>query len=177
VTAPPATTGVGSQTFATRAGVFRRLAALLYEALIVCALVLIVGFALLPLVSPLHGDSLTVPALPARAFIFAVEFAILGFYFIFSWTRGRQTLAQRTWKLRLVTRDNAPLSPRAALERYVAAWIGPSLATLAYSMLSPHGLGPHGAWLLAFNFLWAAIDPERQFLHDRIAGTQVVTSV
>jgi uncharacterized RDD family membrane protein YckC len=27
---------------------------------------------------------------------------------------------------------------------------------------------------VAFNFLWAFVDPERQFLHDRIAGTRIV---
>ena len=31
------------------------------------------------------------------------------------------------------------------------------------------------AWLLVVNFLWAFVDPERQFLHDRIAGTRIVT--
>ena len=68
----------------------------------------------------------------------------------------------------------ALVAPRLALLRYLAAWIGPALAVAAYAALARYGWGAHAAWLVALNFLWALVDPDRQFLHDRIAGTRIV---
>jgi uncharacterized RDD family membrane protein YckC len=156
------------------AGVARRLAALAYEALLVTALVLILGFVLLPLVSPGAPGTPMPPPWPARVGLFAVTFGVLAAYFVWCWTGGRSTLPQKTWHLRIVATDGAPPSRRGALARYVAAWIGPLLALIAYGVLHPRGLGAHAAWLVALNYLWALIDRDRQFLHDRIAGTRVV---
>jgi uncharacterized RDD family membrane protein YckC len=159
------------------AGLTRRLAALAYEALLVTALVLVLGFVMLPLVSPhASGEALSIPSLPARAGLFFVIFGVLAAYFTWSWTAGRATLAQKTWRLRVVDRTGAPLSSRTALARYLASWIGPALAIVAYLLLRPHGLGAHAAWLVGLNFVWAVIDPERQFLHDRIAGTRIASA-
>ena len=70
----------------------------------------------------------------------------------------------------------APLSRRRAFARYVAAWIGPALAVVAYAALTPHGFAAL-AWPLVFlNWLAALVDPQRQFLHDRIAGTRLVST-
>ena len=83
----------------------------------------------------------------------------------------------KTWRLGLVTVAGGPVTlGRAALLRYLACWIGPALAVAAYRALHPLGLGAHAAWLVAFNFLWAFVDPDRQFLHDRIAGTRIVAT-
>jgi uncharacterized RDD family membrane protein YckC len=158
------------------AGLARRLAALAYEALLVTAIVLVLGFAMLPLVSPhVAGarEALSIPALPARAGLFLAVFGALAAYFTWSWTGGRATLPQKTWRLRIVDWNGAGISPRQALARYLAAWIGPALAVVAYLVLHPRGWGAHATWLVALNFLWALIDRERLFLHDRIAGTRV----
>jgi uncharacterized RDD family membrane protein YckC len=103
-------------------------------------------------------------------------FIVLGVYFIWFWTRGGQTLAMKTWRLRVVDRHGARLSWSRALLRYVLVWLWflPGLA-LARSV------GAQG-WMLvllpALNFvLWAAavyLHPERQFLHDRLAGTRLI---
>jgi uncharacterized RDD family membrane protein YckC len=161
------------------AGLPRRLAALAYEALLVTAVVFVIGFAMLPLVSP-HAapgrEPLSIPALPARAGLFFVVFGVLAAYFAWSWTGGRATLAQKTWRLRVVDRRGAIVSTRQALARYLGAWIGPAIAVIAYLILRPLGWGAHATWLVALGFLWAFIDRERQFLHDRIAGTRLVTA-
>jgi len=70
-------------------------------------------------------------------------------------------------------RTPSPVDATTALARYLAAWIGPAAALIAFVVLQPRGVGAHAAWLIALNFLWACIDPERQFLHDRIAGTRI----
>jgi uncharacterized RDD family membrane protein YckC len=160
-----------------RAGLARRFAALAYELLLVVAILFVAGFLFLPLVTPGHAAdaaALAVPALPQRVLLFCLLFATLAAYFIWSWSLGRRTLPMKTWRLSLVLRDGQPLSPRTALRRYLGTWIGPALALGAFATLARYGWGAHAAWLLAFNFLWAFVDPERQFLHDRLAGTRIV---
>lgn len=161
----------------TNASLGRRLAALVYEGLLLAALLFVVNFLLLPLATPGHagqGKDLVVPALPQRLALFWITFAVLAGFFTWCWSRGRRTLAMKTWRLRLVRVDGSPLPPRTALLRYLGAWIGPLLAVLAYVVLAPRGAGAHATWLVALGFLWAFIDRDRQFLHDRIAGTRIV---
>ena len=160
-----------------RASLPRRLGALLYESLLLIAIVFVASFLALPLISPGHArsvDALTVPALPERVALFCMLFAILAWYFVWCWTGGRRTLPMKTWRLKLVRANGQSLPAKVALLRYLATWIGPALALVGYAVLHRYGYGAHAFWLIAFNFLWAFVDPERQFLHDRIAGTRIV---
>lgn len=106
----------------------------------------------------------------------ALAFLVLGAYFIHQWTRKGQTLAMQTWRLRVTMRDGATLSPQAAAVRYLLAWMWvlPALV-LSYALGLEHwdALGA----ILAGIVLWsltAFFDRDRQFLHDRIAGTRLV---
>jgi uncharacterized RDD family membrane protein YckC len=161
---------------AAPAGIARRLCAVAYEALLLTALLFIASFTLLPLVSPGMGaaGTLTVPPLPVRMALFVGLFALCGAYFVWCWTGGRRTLPQKTWQLRIVGGDGRAPAGRTAVARYLAAWIGPLAAMAAFAVLQPLAWGGHAAWLPALNFLWAFVDRDRQFLHDRLAGTQVV---
>jgi uncharacterized RDD family membrane protein YckC len=76
--------------------------------------------------------------------------------------------------MRLVDRDGGPLSYKTALARYLAGWIGPGLALVTYVLLKPTGLGGVAIVPFALSYLAAFVDPDRQFLHDRIAGTRIV---
>lgn len=88
----------------------------------------------------------------AQAFILS----IFASYFVWCWLRGGQTLAMKTWRIRLVMKDgHKPVSPPAALLRFVYALF---LVPTCISILS------------------AAFDRDRQFLHDRLAGTLLVTA-
>jgi uncharacterized RDD family membrane protein YckC len=165
--APPAVVGDAPAPLA------RRFASLAYELLLLAAVVLVTGFALLPLVTPGQG-SLVVPGIPQRVFLFCAYFSVLAAYFTWCWSEGRRTLAMKTWRLALVLQDGRAVPIRTALLRYLAAWIGPAFALAAYGVLHPSGWGAHATWLVAFNFLWAFVDPGRQFLHDRIAGSRIV---
>jgi uncharacterized RDD family membrane protein YckC len=160
-----------------RASLARRGGALLYESLLLLAIVFVASFLVLPLISSGHSRSmgtLTVPALPERTALFCILFAVLAWYCVWSWTGGRRTLAMKTWRLMLVLANGQSLPAKVALLRYLATWIGPVLAVAGYAVLHRYGYGAHAFWLIAFNFLWAFVDPERQFLHDRIAGTRIV---
>lgn len=79
---------------------------------------------------------------------------LCGGYFVWQWRHGGRTLPMRTWRLRLVARDGGPLTLRHGIYRYLLAALG----------LALFGTG----------LLWALIDRERQFLHDRLAGTRIV---
>jgi len=144
-----------------------------YELLLLVAVVFAANFALLPFVTPTRGQELVLPGLPERVALFCMVFAILAAYFVWCWSNGRRTLAMKTWKLRLVRSDGGVVSPRTALLRYLAKWVGPGLAVGAYAAVTRWGFGAHAAWLVAFNFLWAFVDRDRLFLHDRIARTRI----
>jgi uncharacterized RDD family membrane protein YckC len=132
---------------ATSPGLAKRALSMVYETLLLVA-VLIAG-ALPFLLLTREAD----PSL-ARLLLQLYLLALCGVYFIWQWLRGGQTLPMKTWRIRLVTRDGAPLTLRRAVCRYLLA-----LAGLA---------------LLGAGFLWAFIDRDRQFLHDRLAGTRIV---
>jgi uncharacterized RDD family membrane protein YckC len=156
--------------------VARRLISVVYEALLLVALLFGENFLLLPLISPRHPGGtqpLIVPDLPTRAILFCALFATAAIYFVWCWTGGRRTLPMKTWRMRLVDRNDAPLNYKTAFARYLAAWIGPGLALLTYVAMRPIGLGAVAIVPLALNYLAAFVDPERQFLHDRIAGTRI----
>ncbi|MCS6764952.1 MAG: RDD family protein [Candidatus Protistobacter heckmanni] len=102
--------------------------------------------------------------------------AVIGAYFVWYWTHGGQTLAMQTWKIRLVRVDGGPVNVPVALLRYGCAclWLVP--AVLLDALIKPSG-SQHVALFfcvgLCFAPLTALIDPERQFLHDRLAGTRL----
>ena len=163
---------------APHAGLARRFAALLYEALLFVALVFIASFLLTPIVSPgtAASGTLVVPTLGGRLVSLVALFAIAAAFYAWCWSEGRRTLPMKTWRLALVTERGEAVPRAQAFVRYLAAWIGPLLALVAYIALSPIGLGAL-AWPLFFvNWLAAFVDPERRFLHDRIARTRIVPS-
>ena len=55
---------------------------------------------------------------PLQAFLFVV----FGIYFVWLWSKG-QTLAMKTWNIRLVDRQGQAVSQRRALLRYVLSWV------------------------------------------------------
>jgi len=83
-------------------------------------------------------------------------FLVIGAYFVGCWRLRGRTPAMNAWSLRLVGADGARITLRQATLRYVCAW--PSL------MLGGIGI------------VCALFDPQRRFLHDRLAGTQLVMS-
>jgi uncharacterized RDD family membrane protein YckC len=127
----------------------RRALALIYEALLLTAVVFIGSLPFVMFVNVAdHGI--------ARLLFQVYLVALTGVYFTWQWRRGGQTLAMKTWHMRLVTRAGAPLAWEHALKRFAFAL--------------------PGTLLLGAGFLWALVDREGLFLHDRLAGTRIVMS-
>ncbi|MBS3936122.1 MAG: RDD family protein [Sulfuritalea sp.] len=117
-----------------------------YEGLLVAG---IVGVLVLLLTAFSALSQRPAPVATIRALVFLA----LAIYFLWHWQDGRQTLPMRTWHLHLVDRLGRPPALILLAWRYVLAW--PSI-----------GLG--------LGILWALVDRDRQFLHDRLAGTRLI---
>lgn len=126
----------------------RRLAGMFYEALLLFGWLAVAFMAPNVALGMAAGITLPGPALFLHLFLAA------GAYFLWCWQRGGRTLAMKTWKLQLRAADGSEPTLRQLALRYVLAWPSVLLG----------GLG----------LLWALFDPDRQFLHDRLAGTRIV---
>ena len=161
-----------SESAPASAGLARRLASLVYEALIATAIVLVAGYALTPVMSPVAdpGGALVVPGYTRRVAGFGFVVAMLGAYFVACWSGGRRTLPMKTWRMRLVDPAGGPLGVGRAIARYAVAWIGPLAAIGLYAATHSR----LAAVAFALPYAWALVDPDRRFLHDRAAGTRLV---
>lgn len=156
------------------AGVSIRLAAMIYEAVLLFGVVFVVGYALLATARwtyPLAGYQ--------RWTLQAVLFVAIGAYFVYCWTRSGQTLAMKSWHLRLLGADGRPLPLTRAIARYVLAWHLLLPGALWYAALggSPALDLTIAAGGFAALVLTAYADPQRRLLHDRLLGTRVVHEV
>lgn len=162
---------------------FRRLASLGYEGLIVAAILVAGGLAFsgaVAMLTPLVAGSATgAPAGLERALLQAFLAALLGAYFVPSWIRGGQTLAMKAWKLRLVRPDGNGVGAGLALGRFVLSGLVLGTGAAAAVWLWRHP-GSVPGWLAALPAVvdlgWILCDRDRQFLHDRLTRTRVVRS-
>jgi uncharacterized RDD family membrane protein YckC len=106
----------------------------------------------------------------------ALAFLVLGAYFIHQWMRDGQTLAMKTWRMKLVGADGGNVTPRVAAVRYLLSWmwILPALViALAFGLHRWQALSAILIGIAAWS-LTAWLDKDRQFLHDKLAGTRLV---
>lgn len=158
---------------------FRRLASLGYEGLIVAAILVAGGLAFYGAAALLRsiGMATGVPTSLERVLLQVFLAALLGAYFVRSWSRGGQTLAMKAWKLRLVRTDGSVVGAGQALLRFVLAGLVLGAGAAAAMWLWRHP-GSVPGWLGALPAVvdlgWILSDRERQFLHDRLTRTRVV---
>jgi uncharacterized RDD family membrane protein YckC len=152
-------------------GIWRRLACFLYEGVLLFGLVMTAGLVYGIATQQRH-------ALVGSTGLQMFMLAVLAAYFVHFWSRSGQTLAMLTWHIRLVTVQGAPVSRGRALLRYLLSWIWflPALATVHFSGLK--GAWPTFAAVLAGVLAYAALarlHPDRQYWHDALCGTRLVT--
>jgi len=105
-------------------------------------------------------------------------FLVTGAYFIHAWTGSSHTLAMKTWRLRLVADGGARVPLRTAVLRYLLAWGWLAPALLVCAAFGLHDKRTMAAMLAIGVAAWAMtalLDKERRFLHDRLAGTRLVS--
>jgi uncharacterized RDD family membrane protein YckC len=129
-------------------GMLRRLASMLYESILLFAIAFLATWLFQFAAGTLRVEGWRMHVL--QLFLLTV-FAL---YFLWCWLRSGQTLAMKTWRIRLVAKaGHARLPPKAALLRFLYALL-----------LVPTLVG----------VLWALVDRDRQFLHDRLAGSLLI---
>lgn len=127
---------------------FRLFAACVYELLLLIAL----WFMCAWLFVVMFGDA---THSYKRFFLQLYLWFITGAYFVWCWCKSGQTLATQTWRLQLVNEAGTQLSTKQAVIRYALA----SASAVVF------GLG----------FLWALVDKNRLYLHDRILKSHFIS--
>lgn len=125
----------------------KRLLACMYELLILIALWMLVTWLYMYLFGLISNEF-------KRLGLQLLLWLSAGVYLVLSWHKLGQTLAMRAWKLKIVNADGTGLSLKQASLRYVVA-----------SVL---------AMLFGLTFIWAFIDKQKLFLHDRLLATRCI---
>ncbi len=147
----------------------RRMACWLYEGMLMFGVVFVAGYLFSALSQSRH-------ALDNRHSLQAFLFVVFGIYFTWFWAKG-QTLAMKTWNIRLTDTSGQPVSQRRALARYLLSWLWflPPLAALApFSLSAGESALLITGWVLVYALL-SRFHPQQQFWHDALAGTRLVS--
>jgi uncharacterized RDD family membrane protein YckC len=138
-------------------GLLRRFAAMVYDSLLLLAVIMVYGTLVmiinLLLQRPMTGEGQVYEGYWGLLVLAGLIGSVVGF-FCFFWRKSGQTLGMRSWRMRLVDSNLHTPSLRQCLLRCLLASI--SLASL--------GLG----------YLWCWLDPKGFTFHDRFSGTQLV---
>ena len=149
----------------------RRMACWLYEGMLMFGVVFIAGWLFSTLTQ-------TRNALDNRHWQQAFLFIVFGIYFAWFWSKG-QTLAMKTWNIRVVDSHGQAITQSRALLRYVLSWLWflPPLAAGAVFHLSGGEIGVISLGWIAIWALLSRFHALRQFPHDALAGTRLVHHV
>lgn len=133
----------------TACGLGRRLLAIVYDSLVLLAVLLIASVPVVLLVGGAQDDSQAYRA-ALQVYELLVGFAFFGGF----WRFGGQTIGMRAWRIRVVDLEGETIGWRDAAVRYI-------VALFSWTCL---GLG----------FLWALVDGEKRTWHDIVSRTRLV---
>ncbi|MBE0483474.1 MAG: RDD family protein [Bacterioplanes sp.] len=134
------------------ASLFRRLAAFVYDGLIVIALYILLGGLFITAISKLMGAEQLIELTPAPAL--TMLFVICFFYYSHSWLRGGQTVGMKAWQIKLVNENPRSLQVSQCMLRT--------------------GTGFFSIILFGAGFWWILIDKQHRTWHDIASLTRVV---
>ena len=149
----------------------RRMACWMYEGMLMFGVMFIAGYLFSTL-------SQTRNALDNRHALQAFLFVVFGIYFVWFWGKG-QTLAMKTWNIRVVDVQGAPLTQTRALLRYLLSWVWflpPLAVTALFALPALEGAVLAIGWVAVWAIL-ARFQPQTQFWHDVWAGTRLINWV
>ena len=148
----------------------RRLAAFVYEGVLLFGVLMVAGLAYGLVTQQRH-------ALAGLHGLQAFLFVVLGLYFSWFWSHGGQTIAMKTWHIRLLTDDGRPVGAARAWLRYLLSWLWFMPALVWAWLAGLHSGTQVGMVLLIWVVAYAALarfNRQRQFLHDLLARTRLV---
>ncbi|CAG0985079.1 hypothetical protein MTYP_01969 [Methylophilaceae bacterium] len=117
---------------------------MVYESLLLMAILMLATLLFILF----FGDA---TAAPKRYFLQVFLWLVCGTYFVWNWSRGGQTLAMQTWRIKLITQSGKQLTLLQAVKRYLVASL-----------------------FFGAGFVWAFFDRDGLFLHDRLCGSKLV---
>jgi uncharacterized RDD family membrane protein YckC len=148
----------------------RRFACMVYEAVLLFGVVFLAGYLFDTLTQSRHG-------LMLRHTRQAWLFLVIGLYFVMCWRHRGQTLPMKVWNICLVDRHGQPPSLFCLCLRYLLMWPLVLLGAALVWALSWSSGWPSAQMLIVaaplIVFVWSWIDPDGQFLHDRMLGTSL----
>ncbi len=148
----------------------RRMACFVYEGVLLIGVLMAAGLLYAGLTGQRH-------ALLGRHGLQAFLFVVLAVYFSWFWSHGGQTVAMKTWRIRLLRTEGAPVSLGRAVARYVLSWLWFAPGLLLLWIGGAAHLGPMVA-VVGFGIAGYAaltrLNPDRQFWHDTVCGTRLV---
>ena len=150
---------------------WRRLAGLIYDLVVVVAIVMVVGM-LCQIAT--GGQLVHTGAHTSIAWWYRpLQYIVVIAYFVISWLRGGQTLGMRPWRMRLRMKNGDRVNPFAALVR--AAIVSLPLLVLTIGHVTSARTAMFSL-LVAWGvfFVVALFDKRKRALHDILAGTELV---
>jgi uncharacterized RDD family membrane protein YckC len=149
----------------------RRFASMMYEGVLLFAVVFLAGYLFDTLTQSRH-------ALMLRDSRQVWLFIAIGAYFLICWRRSGQTLPMKAWHIKVLAVNGKPAPTWRLLVRYAYMWVLPLLgAGIVWGAASLSGWNAMLMLIVATPFLvfiptW--FTAEQQFLHDLLAGTRLV---
>jgi len=148
----------------------RRFASMMYEGVLLFAVVFLSDYLFDTLTQSKHGLTL-------RSARQAWLFLAIGGYFLICWGRSGQTLPMKAWHIQLVDLSGATPSLKHLVLRFVLMWILPLIGAAAVWITSTVTGWPSALALIVAApftvFIPTWFSPQQQFLHDLLAGTRL----
>jgi len=164
--------GVARQNELPAPDLRRRIAAFVYEGVLLFGVVMTTALFYAGIVQQRH-------AMVGRSGLMAVLFVVLGLYFVWFWSHGGQTLAMKSWRIRVVRTDGKPLTAWRALSRYLLSWLWFLPACVALNVWGIQDARMILCVLLGGVVVYALtplLNPLRQLPHDALCGTRIVST-
>ena len=163
----------------SHASLFRRLAALVYDGLLLFAVSMLAGFLIVPFTSSVELSEQNASQNIFNPLMLAYYLAVYYFFFGWFWTHGGQTLGMRAWRTRLVTKQGNVLNWQQAFLRFLVSlpmwffWIiavGKSTEgfVIPFMQTLPN-------WIVfTIATAWLVIDHLPNNWRDRLTGTFII---
>lgn len=142
----------------TPVSLFKRLITIIYDIFLLIALFFMIGIPVSIFTTFIFnsGNAITEEHafyLLNQVIILLTLFSTSVAFYVWFWTHGGQTLGMKTWRVRLISDNNQPITRKQAILRYFSAIL---------------------SWgILAMGFVWIIFDSNKRSWHDIFSGSHL----